>query len=87
MLVTKLETQFVTRDFFTLHSDGVKSEQGHLRASVDQLEKAEKERNDQLERRIKQLEDNQKWIVRLVLAAVIVAVLAAVGFSKSAGGA
>lgn len=95
-LVNKLETQFVNKDFFRLYTDGVEREIKHLRQaqadlkqdagkSVDTLERAEKDRNDQLEKRIAQLEGNITWIVRIVLAAIVVAVLAAVGFSKSGG--
>lgn len=95
-LVNKLETQFVNKDFFKLYTDGVNRELEHLvkshaelkqdaSKSVDTLERAEKDRNDQLEKRIAQLEGNITWIVRIVIAAIVVAVLAAVGFSKSGG--
>ena len=54
---------------------------------------AEKERNeqlgkrdDQLERRLAEVEGNIRWIVRLVIAAVVMFVLAAVGISARAGG-
>lgn len=84
-LVNKLETQFVTKDFFTLYTGGVTREIEHLADGAKNAEKTEKDRNDVLEKRIANLENNQRWVVRIVLAAVIVALLGIIGFGKSGG--
>lgn len=97
-LATKLETQFVNKDIFKLYSDGVARELEHLvtrmnatdtstAKALDLSVAAEKERNEQLERRISKLEAHLTWVVRVVAAAVILAVLAAVGIGRiKAGG-
>lgn len=104
-LATKLESQFINKDVFTLYSDGIKRELEHLVSRMNSADQtwtknladtvaAERERNDQLEKRnvqlekrIESLEGNIRWVVRLVIAAVIAFVLAAVGISaKAAGG-
>jgi hypothetical protein len=96
-LASKLESQFISKDIFKLYSDGVARELEHLvtrmnstdisqAKALDIAVAAEKERNEQLEKRISKLEANITWIVRIVVAAVIVAVLAAAGFKAKAGG-
>lgn len=97
-LATKLESQFVNKDIFKLYSDGVARELEHLVSRMNSTDSshakalelavaAERERNEQLENRISKLESNITWIVRIVVAAVILAVLAAVGIGRvKAGG-
>lgn len=96
-IANKLEANFVNKEIFKLYTDGVTRELEHLSdaaksqiaalAEADKAQKvAEKERNDRLEQRISKLEGNFTWVVRIVVAAVIVAVLAGVGISKAGGG-
>ena len=85
-LANKLETNFVNKDIFKLYSDGVTRELEHVSKAIDIQVLAEKERNDQLEKRISKLEGNITWVVRIVIAAIIVALLAAIGISKAGGG-
>jgi hypothetical protein len=85
-LVNKLEAQFVTKEIFKLYTDQMTRELEHLIKGQDQQVAAEKERNDQLDKRIAKIESNITWIVRLVLAAVVVALLAGIGLSKAGGG-
>lgn len=85
-LANKLETQFVSKEIFKLYTDGVTRELEHLSKAADQSVAMEKERNEQLERRISKLESNLTWVVRIVIAAVVVALLAGIGISKAGGG-
>ena len=85
-LANKLEANFVNKDIFKLYSDGVTRELEHVSKALDMQVQAEKERNDQLEKRISKLEGNVTWVVRIVIAAVIVALLAGIGISKAGGG-
>lgn len=82
-LLNKLDTQFVSNAIFKLYSDGVARELEHLVKGQDVMVLAEKDRNDQLEKRISKVEGNITWVVRIVIAAVILAILAALGLSKS----
>lgn len=91
--VFKLYSDSATRELEHLISRLGSAEQAWTKNLADAVA-AEKERNDnlekrnaQLEKRIELLEGNNRWIVRLIIAAVIAFVLAAVGIStKAAGG-
>jgi len=85
-IANKLETNFVTKEFFKLYTDGLARELEHASRAADRQAAAEKERNDQLDKRVSKLESNITWVVRVVIAAIVVAVLAAIGISRSGGG-
>jgi BMFP domain-containing protein YqiC len=85
-LGNKLEAQFINKDMFALHMDAIRRELEILHKANEQMLLAEKERNDRLATRIDQLEGNFTWIVRIIIAAVVVAVLAGIGISKAGGG-
>lgn len=78
-LANKLDVQFVNKDIFKLYSDGVARELEHLI-------KGQEQRDAQLEQRIQKLENNITWVVRIVIGAVVLAVLAAIGISRIGSG-
>jgi hypothetical protein len=61
---------------------------GNLRQDVDNLstDKAAKTDVTSLERRVTELEDDKKWLIRLILGFIILAVLGAVFVVSKAGG-
>lgn len=85
-LANKFEATFLTKEFFKLYSDGITRELEHLSQSMVSSTVAEKEHNDQLERRIASLESTLTWVVRLVIAAVIAALLAGIFVTKGKTG-
>lgn len=99
-LAARLETQFVRSDIFILYKENLDRELRRLARVVDDIEdkmdkmpsadKLDKlatvESVKTLEGRVGWLEDNLKWIVRLVLGFVVMGILAAViVFGKPAG--
>lgn len=85
-LANKFEATFLTKEFFKLYSDGITRELEHISQSLVASALAEKEHNDQLERRIASLESTLTWVVRLVIAAVIAALLAGIFVTKGKTG-
>lgn len=97
-LANKLDANFINKEIFRLYSDGVTRELEHIVKSLDSKADAEKERDAQLDRRIAdvesrlggritEIEGNITWVVRVVIGAIILALLAGVGFvAKVKGG-
>lgn len=96
-LAGKLEANFLTKEIFRLYSDGVARELEHISKSLDAKAEAEKERDSHLEKRIadvegslgkriSSVEDNITWVVRIVIGAIILALLAVVGITAKAKG-
>lgn len=85
-LASKFEATFLTKEIFKLYSDGVERELEHFSQALTKAATAEKEHNDQLERRIAALESSVTWVVRLVIAAVIAALLAGIFVTKQKAG-
>lgn len=90
--VFKLYSDGITREIEHLLSRVIAAESTWSK-NLDASVAAERERNDQLdkrnaqlEKRVELLEGNIRWVVRLVIAAVIAFVLAAVGLNAKAGG-
>ena len=54
---------------------GVDKKVGSLETMMSEREKLDKERNCNLDKRVKNLEDNQGWIVKTILGIVILAVI------------
>lgn len=99
-LAARLENQFVRSDIFILYRENMERELRRLTRIVDEIEdKVEKlpstesvnklattEALKTVEGRVGGLEDNQKWITRLIIAFVVMGILAAViAFGKPAG--
>jgi hypothetical protein len=86
VLANKLEANFLSKEIFKLYSDGVTRELEHVSKALDVEVKAEKERNDQLGKRISDIEGNITWLVRVIVAAIVVALIAGLGIAAKAGG-
>jgi sugar-specific transcriptional regulator TrmB len=77
-LAHKLEDgQFVRTDLYNLYKEGQASQLVTMKEAIDQLERVKVDSTEvnSMEQRIQQLEDDKKWLIRLVLGLVIVAVL------------
>lgn len=101
-LATRLETQFVRSDNFNLYKQLVDQAIANLQALVatlaradkvedlerDMIDKASSSSVDALTKRVNDLEDDKKWLTRLVIGFIILGVLGAVfAVSQGAGGA
>lgn len=82
-LAARLETQFVRNDNFVLYKEIVNQALSHLqtlasglREDVDKLPTTSHLQT--LEQRIKDLEDDRRWLTRTVIGFIITAVLGAV---------
>lgn len=99
-LATRLETQFVRSENFQLYKQLVDTAISNLQQRVSELASAEQMKNlredvddkaskghvSNLERRVADLEDDKKWLVRLVVGFIILGVLGAVFAVSQAGG-
>lgn len=99
-LATRLDSSYVRRDNFDLYSQLVNQALAGLQDGVKKLASAEAVNNlaadiegkaskgqvDSLETRIKDLEDDKRWLVRLVATFIILGVLGAVFAVSKAGG-
>lgn len=99
-LATRLETQFVRNDNFALYKQLVDNSLDQLQKTVTLLaslervsnleskvaDKADKATMTGLEDRVVQLEDDKKWITRLVIGFIVLAVLGAIFAVSKAGG-
>lgn len=87
-LARRLEDgQFVRTDLYVLYRQNVDQALATLQERVRGYEanKIDKGDLDGLEKRVAQLEDDKKWLVRLVLGFIVLAILGAV-FAVSGGG-
>lgn len=84
-LAGRLDTSYVTKEVFDLYRRSIEQSLKSIQDSCAAVErdKAEKLAQDDAIRRIANLEDSLKWIVRLVLALIVVAV---VGLVITTGG-
>lgn len=99
-LATRLETSFVSKEFYTVNLQlidetvrGVRESLATLRTTVDRHDAthATVERIKNLEKEFEELKDDykddKKWIVRLVIGALVLAAIAfALGGGYAAGG-
>ncbi len=85
-LADRLDTSYVSKEVFDLYKRSIDQSLTNASTNCSNLErdKAEKLAFDDAIRRIANIEDNMKWIVRLLLALIVVAV---VGTVISTGGA
>jgi ubiquinone biosynthesis protein UbiJ len=76
-LTKRLEEQFVRRETMQLLQDNITLTLSQVKEKITELDNtaAERKELDALAERIKQLEDDKKWLIRLVIGVVIVAVL------------
>lgn len=101
-LVTRLETQFVRTDVFDYYKQLVETDIKRLNQAADRAADKEKFREIEvdmdkkvskgelaaLEKRILNLEDDKKWLVRVVISFIVVGVLTAIfAVAKVGGGA
>lgn len=87
-IAQRLESgQFVRTDLYNLYKESIDARIGQLLASIALLtsNKADDLVVKALEARVAQLEDDKKWLVRLVLTFVVLAVLAAAFAASKAG--
>lgn len=86
-IVSQLETQFVRRELFEIYRETMHQTHKSLADKIAGLDadKAEKTTIDALESRLGQLEDDKKWLIRVVGAFIILGVLALL-FAASNGG-
>lgn len=86
-LARRLEDgQFVRTDLYVLYRESVNTALASLQERVKALDtgKLEKTDLDSLEKRVAQLEDDKKWLVRLVLGFIVLGIMGAV-FAVSGG--
>lgn len=79
-LADRLDTTYATKETFMLYQELVNQALAGLQDKYASLErdKTEKTFSDGIERRLAAIEDNQKWLTRLVLALVVTAIVAGV---------
>ena len=85
-LATRLENQFVRTDIFNLYKENVNTALAAVQEKNRGLEsdKVDKASFDALQSRVAQLEDERKWLTRLVIGFIILGILGAV-FVASGG--
>ena len=85
-ITKRLEDQFVRRDVLELYQKSSELETGQLKEKIAGLDKDKVEVSEfkALEARVTKFEDDKKWLVRLVLGVVIIAVLSLVIVSGGA---
>lgn len=86
VLASRLETQFVRTDIFNLHREGVNAALAGMQEKTKTHDdsKVDKVSFTALETRVSQLEDERKWLIRLVFGFIILGVLGAV-FAATGG--
>lgn len=98
-LATRLETQFIRKETYDLYKQLVDQAISSLQEHVKNLSTAEATRNlreeverkaskgqvEGLEQRVTELEDDRKWLIRLVLGFIVLSILGAI-FVVSKGG-
>lgn len=79
-LTKRMEEQFVRRDSLGMVQDNINLTISQLREKVVTLEKESVDQKDYdtLEKRVEQQEDNTRWLVRLIIGFVILAILGAI---------
>jgi hypothetical protein len=91
-LATRLDESYVAKQFFELYRENLNRTIGELAKDIETAARKEslqdkvdrsdftplKSRVDDLDRRVKKLEDNLGWIVKIVLTFVVLTVLGAV---------
>jgi hypothetical protein len=99
-LATRLETQFVRSDNFELYKELVKQAFKALETTMallarsDRVEelargmedKADNEAFKALVKRVSELEDDKKWLTRLIIGFIILAILGAIFYVSQKGG-
>lgn len=89
-LGARLETQFVRADIFQLWLQSFQQDLKDLTATKEkehkELAERDKSERDHLTKRVSDLEDNIKWVVRLVIGFILLGILgAALTFTKGGG--
>ena len=84
-LTERLENQFIRKDIFEFYEKSIKSSIESINALIKDLDdsKIASVEHRALVERVAQLEDDKKWLVRLILGCIILAVL---GVAFAAGG-
>lgn len=79
-LADRLDNAYTTKEMFNLYKTLVDQAIATLQEKVTELDrdKVEKTTEASLDQRVKNLEDNQKWITRLLVSLIIVAVVGTV---------
>lgn len=91
-LVETIETRYVRKDLLDLYKEGIASQIAGYKAALDALEKSAVDKDTYvaekaaLEKRVSELEDSNKWLFRLVVGFIILAVLGAVFTAANFGG-
>lgn len=86
-LAVKLETQFVRADIFELYKQQIVRELQRIDRDISDTKADDERERKHLANRVASLEDNQKWLVRIVVTFVILGVLGVAFGLKNAGGA
>lgn len=98
-LAARLETQFIRKETYDMYKQLVDQAISQLQDTVKSLASAETARNlreevdkkaskgqvEGLEQRVVELEDDRKWLIRLVLGFIVLSILGAI-FVVSKGG-
>lgn len=91
-LIKQVEERYVRKDLLDLYKESINSTINSLQSSLQQSvngvssdlsDKADRNDMRALEKRVNELEDNNKWLFRLVIGFIILAVL---GFVFANGG-
>lgn len=86
-LADRLDNAYTTKEMFSLYKILVDQSLKSLQDKVVELDrdKAEKMTTGTLDQRVANLEDNQKWVVRLLVSLIIVAVVSLVVVTGGGG--
>lgn len=85
-LIQRIELNYVQKDVYELGIRLAEAADKALKTAIEAEEKDRAESDDALRQRIEKLESNQTWLVRTIIGAVVLAVLAGVLVSKRAVG-
>lgn len=76
-LADRMDTVYTTKEMFTLFKTLIDQEIANLKEKIKSVEEDKSEKNtvDSLTQRVAELEDSYKWITRLIVSLVVIAVV------------
>lgn len=81
-LIQRIEIGYISKDVYTLGQELLRAADSALKTAVENEAKERESCDEELRRRISNLEDNQKWLVRAVIGMVLAAVIGGVLLTK-----